>query len=403
MTRNVMNGLRRVLGLGLMILVLGQGPARAEGDLFTPAVTVNSTVITQYELAQRVAFLKALQQDGDLDKRAMEDLIADRLQLDAAKTLGVQVSADEVRAGMAEFASRANMSVDDFVKAIGESGVEPQTFRDFVKAGIVWRAVLRAKFAGRIRVTDAEIDRRIALGGASGGNLRAFLSELVLPEDGKSDVMALAVKLRGNMKTPADFNNTARIFSKGRTAASGGDLGWVDTTTLPPPVATALAGLKAGDISAPVVLKGAVGIYLVRDQSEAPGEVKGASQVDYAVFRPAAGQDLAKVQGQTTDCAGLDVAARGLPEQALQRQTIAESALPPALRGVMAGLDAGESAVVAGVGGAGELVMLCARTPQSQVPASHDEVRSAMMNEKLALYATAYLQELRTQAIIVQK
>ncbi len=403
MTRKVMTGIRLALAfslaLGLLILGLGSTPARAEGDMFTPTVTVNGAVITRYELSQRLVFLQALQQTGDLEKRALDDLIADRLQMGAATALGVRVSGDEVRAGMAEFASRANMAPDDFIKAIGESGVAPETFRDFVRAGIVWRATVRAKFGGAIRVSDAEIDRRISQGAASGGALRAFLAELVLPDDGKSDVMALATKLRARMKTPTDFSNTARIFSKGSTAAKGGDLGWLDTTTLPPQVGTALAGLKVGDITAPVALQGAVALYLVRDQSEAAGAIKGAPQVDYAVFQPGAGHDLANVQAKTTDCAGLNVAARGMPEQALQRQTVAEAAVPAPLRAVLAGLDAGESAVV----GANELVMLCARIPQSGVPASRDDVRASLTNEKLALLAAAYLQELRTQAIIVQQ
>lgn len=407
MTRKVMIKMRLALalslGLGLLAMGLGPNRAKAEGDLFVPAATVNGTVITRYELTQRLMFLQGLQQTGDLEKRALNDLIADRLQMDAARTLGVRVSADEVRAGMVEFASRANMSPDDFIKAIGQAGVEPQTFRDFVRAGIVWRAVLRAKFGGRIRVTDAEIDRRIAEGGASGGNLRAFVSELVLPDDATSDIMALAVKIRGKMKTPTDFSNAARIFSKGGTAANGGDLGWIDTTTLPPQVASALAGLKAGEISTPVVLQGAVAIYLVRDQSEAAGPAKGALQVDYAVFRPTSGQDLTKVQANATDCAALNVAAQGMPEQALQRQTLAEAAVPPALRAVLSGLDAGESTIVPGGSGLGELVMLCTRIPKSLVPASRDDVKSAMVNEKLALLATAYLQELQTQAIIVQQ
>jgi hypothetical protein len=47
--------------------------------------------------------------------------------------------------------------------------------------------------------------------------------------------------------------------------------------------------------------------------------------------------------------------------------------------------------------------MLCSRIPQSQVPASHDDVRSSLVNEKLTLMATAYLQELRAQAFIVQE
>ena len=407
MTRKVMIGMRLALAfslsLGMLAFGLATNPARAEGGLFSPAVTVNGTVITHFELAQRLAFLQALQQTGDLEQRALNDLIDDRLQMDAAKSFGITLGEPDVRAGMAEFAARANLSVEDFINAIAQAGVEPQSFRDFVKAGLVWRTVLRAQFGGRLTVAEAEIDRRIAQGGASGGPLRALLSELVLPDDGKSDAMALAVKIRAKMKSPTDFNNAARIFSKSSTAASGGALGWIDTTTLPPQVAQALSGLKSGDISPPVALQGAVAIYLVRDQSEGTGAVKGAMQVDYAVLRPASGLDLAKVQGQATDCAGLDVAARGLPEQALQRQTLAEAALPQALRGVLAGLDAGESAVVAGVGGASELVMLCSRLPQSQVPASRDDVRTALLNEKLALMSTAYLQELRAQAIIVQQ
>jgi peptidyl-prolyl cis-trans isomerase SurA len=404
MTGKMMTGIRLALAfglsVGLLILGLGSSPGRAQETVFAPAVTVNGTVITRYELAQRLAFLQTLQQQGDLEKRALEDLIADRLQMDAARSLHVSVSADEVRAGMVEFAARANMTPDAFIKAIGESGVGPQTFRDFVKAGIVWRAVVRAKFAGQIRVTDAEVERRIAQGAASGGALRAFLAELVLPDDGKTDVMALALRIRSSLKTPTDFSNAARIFSKGGTAGKGGDLGWIDTTTLPPQVGTALAGLNIGDITAPVKLEGAVALYLVRDQSEGRGDTKGAPQVDYAIFRPAAGQDLTKVQGQITDCAGLDIAARGMPQEVLQRQTTAEAAVPAALRSVLAGLDAGESALV---DGGSELVMLCARSPQSKVLPSRDDVRTALMNEKLALLATAYLQELRTQAIILKE
>lgn len=100
-----------------------------------------------------------------------------------------------------------------------------------------------------------------------------------------------------------------------------------------------------------MVLQGAVAIYLVRDQSEAAGPAKGALQVDYAVFRPTSGQDLTKVQANATDCAALNVAAQGMPEQALQRQTLAEAAVPPALRAVLSGLDAGESTIVPGGAG----------------------------------------------------
>ena len=51
----------------------------------------------------------------------------------------------------------------------------------------------------------------------------------------------------------------------------------------------------------------------------------------------------------------------------------------------------------------GKLMACCILIPQSIVPASRDDVQTALVNEKLALMATAYMQELRTQAIIVQE
>ena len=62
MTHKAMIGMRLALALclslGVLALGLGPIPARAEGDMFSPAVTVNGTVVTRYEVAQRFAFLQ---------------------------------------------------------------------------------------------------------------------------------------------------------------------------------------------------------------------------------------------------------------------------------------------------------------------------------------------------------
>lgn len=405
MMRNARGWMRLVVALmiGLVTLAFGPGPALAGGDQFVPAATVNGLVITRYELSQRLAFLEALRQPGASAKQALDDLISDRLQLDAGKALGVGVADAEIQSGMAEFAARANLSVDDFLKAVAQNGVQPETFRDFVKAGLVWRGVLRAKFGGQIRVSEAEVDRAIADGAASGGTLRVLLSEIVMIDDGKSDVRGLAQRVRDRIVTRIDFANAARIFSKAATSSAGGELGWLDVTALPPEVAAAVSSLKPGEITQPIKGQGVVAMYLLRDESQGKGAVRGAPQVDYAVFSPGGARDLARLHAQATDCAALDVAARGLPVASLQRQTQPEATVPAALRGVLASLDAGESAIVPGLTGVPELVMLCARVPQSSVPASRDDVHSSLVNQKLGLLSASYLEELRAQALIVRQ
>ena len=82
-----MAGRLLAIGLGLGMGLAGMGLAgMAQGQtLFSPAITVNNTVITQFELNQRLDFLQALRQTGDLAGLARDGLISDRLQLDAAK------------------------------------------------------------------------------------------------------------------------------------------------------------------------------------------------------------------------------------------------------------------------------------------------------------------------------
>ena len=388
-----------LIGLGL---VLGLGSAQAQ-NLFRQAITVNGSVITQYELNQRLEFLKILHQPGDLATLAHDGLIADRLQLDAARQLGVTASDDDIKAGMAEFAGRANLSVDDFLKAVAEGGVDPATFRDFVKAGIIWRVVLRNKFGGRIHISDAEVDRAIAGGAAAGGVRRLLLSEIVLQDDGKGDMASIAARIRDRVKSEADFALQAKLFSKVGTAGGGGELGWLDVTALPPAVAGAMARLKPGEMTPAIPQQGALTLYYLRDESQGKGTGKAAAMVDYAVFVPPGGTDLAALRGRLTGCDALYVAARGLAAPSLQRQTSPEASLPPALRAAMAGLDAGESAVLTGTSGAAELVMLCARTPQTIVTPSRDDVRSELVNQRVTLLANAYLEELRSNAIIVDQ
>jgi len=134
---------------GLALTGLG-GPVLAQGGTFAPAFTVNGSIVTNFEYDQRRQFLTLLRAPGDIDQAARAALIEDRLRLDAAEQLGITITADQVKAGMEEFASRANLTAEQFVEALKQGGVEAETFRDFVSAGLIWREVVRAKFGGTV-------------------------------------------------------------------------------------------------------------------------------------------------------------------------------------------------------------------------------------------------------------
>ena len=147
-------------------------------------------------------------------------------------------------------------------------------------------------------------------------------------------------------------------------------------------------------------MTGAVQLFLLRDLSQGEGEAKGAAQVDYARFFVPAGSDIATMRATLDTCDDLYDLGRFLPPEALERATLPEAGLPGDLRAALASLDPGESTVFPAASGVTSIVMLCSRRPGSEVPPSRDDVRANLLNGKLGLLAAAYLEELRSNAII---
>ena len=66
----------------------------------------------------------------------------------------------------------------------------------------------------------------------------------------------------------------------------------------------------------------------------------------------------------------------------------------------LARLDAGESSIALTRSGFRRLIMLCSREVTREEPISRDQVREAVINQKLEGLAEGYLEELRAAAFI---
>ena len=339
-------------------------PGFAEGS-FGPVIQVNDAVVTSYELDQRIKFLTLLQFPGDIPAEAEKGLIEDRLRLSAAKSMGITVSADQINAGMSEFAGRANLQTEQFLQAIGQGGVEPESFRDFVRAGLAWREVVRARFGGQVTVSQAEIERAISADSGRGAGPQVLLSELYIPAraGGVGKATAEAKKIAEAATSESAFAEAARTKSAGISRLDGGRVDWIPASNLPPQVAAALSKLGQGQVSEPVPVPGAVALFYVRGMRDGGDLSKAAIYVDYAEFTlpvASAQADAARIRAHTDTCDDLYTQASGLPADQLRRKTLPRGKLPADVGAVIDGLDANEQRVIQR-GATPVLVMLCAR------------------------------------------
>lgn len=384
---------------------LAQG---AGGNPFAPVIMVNDLGITGFEIDQRMRFLQLLRAPGDLRAEAEKALIDDRLRTTAAKRDGVTVTDEAVAQGMTEFAGRANMNSEQFVQAISQAGVEVQTFRDFVEAGLLWREVVRARFAPGVRISEADIDRALALENERGKGTRVLMSEIILPAPPGQEEAAMAQAQQiSQLQGEGAFGAAAREVSAAPSRANGGRLEWLPIDNLPPPLRPVILGLKPGQASAPVGLPGGVAVFMLRALDEAGPVQATPQQIDYASLTlsgPEAQSTQGRIRAAVDTCNDL-YAVKGLPADLVTRQTLPLDQIPQDVALELARLDAGEIATVQR-GDSTLFLMLCKRErlmTEGVTAPSRDEVRNQLQNARIAAIAENYLADLRADAVISRK
>lgn len=388
--------------------VLG-GAAQAQG-LFSPVIQINDSVITQYEVNQRARFLVLLGAPGDPEKTALKQLTDERLQLQAAKQLGMSATPEQVIAGQEEFAGRANLSREAFLQGLAQQGVGEETFRDFVTAGLLWREVVRTRFGASASVTEADIDRELGDAKPVPQGLRLLYSEIILPyqtEEERAQVFALAREL--SQLTSVDrFSAAARQYSAAPSRENGGQVDWANARDMQPGIVQLLLPLAPGQVTEMIQLPGAVALLQLRSIGDGVPPTATGSDVEYMLYQipggrsPEALAQAAKISADVTSCHDLfelNRREKGDPAR-LKHFTGSINEVPKDIALELGRLDPGETSAAITRGSNLGLLMLCKRGNPLPEGVSRDQVREALINRQLQQLAEGYLAELRDSAAI---
>jgi len=313
---------------------------------------------------------------------------------------------------MTEFAARADLTSEEFIIALGQAGVEVESFRDFVAAGLVWRQIVRDRFAGRDRITEADVDSAIKRQGTAPG-VRVLLSEIILPANTPAALAASERRAEdiSRITTFPAFASAARSFSVSPTRNAGGRIDWLPIGNLPPAVAGRILTLSPGQVTDPIEIPNAIALFQLRDIEEVAAATPETLELDYAAFYIPGGQsepalaEAARIRARADTCDDLYGIAQGLPPSVLERSTVLARDVPGDVALELAKLDENEmsTALSRDNGRALVLLMLCDRRAAApeDAPVDRDALRGRLINQRLASFASAYLAELRANAAIV--
>ena len=393
------------ISLSLVIITLISFSAKelASEGIFDTVISVNKTAITNYELEQRIRFFSFLNEPGDANIKSRQSLIDDRLKMAAAQKEGIALTSIELKKSMSDFAKNSNQGLAALLERLKQGGVDPETFRDFVEVGVVWREVVRKRFSSQVNPTTAEIDRAVISASPKGG-IKVLLTEIILP--------AGPNQLRESQKISKQLTKitSVKVFSEQATKLSvsnsrenGGKLPWRNLKDIPNGLRQIIASLQPGQVTTPIEVNNAIVLFQLRDIAESLSNDLDIISMEFArITGPSSALKLAaRTVDSCDDLYGLIKLNKDFVFTILtQRPDKIEQGI--ALR--LNSLDKDEISIFSnGPDDEGDLIMLCKRDYKTLENTSRDQIAANIRSARLTNLAEGYLAELRTKATVVSK
>jgi peptidyl-prolyl cis-trans isomerase SurA len=383
---------------------------------------VNGDVITQTDIAQRLALL-AIAQGGQipaeevdrLSQQVLRNLIDETLEIQAAKTEKIEIKNSDIDRTIQRVASNAKRTPDQLSAMLETNGSNIKTLRRQIEGEIAWQRLQRAKIESGVSVGDDEVKAVLDRMNASKGTEEYRVGEIFLSATPATEAQTLdnANKILEQLKNGASFAGYARQYSEASTAAVGGDLGWVRPEQLPTSLATALRGMNAGMISDPIPVPGGVSILAVQDTRkiltrDPRDDVLSVKQVSVIFAKGTPRQQaepivssFAEAARNVAGCGGADKLAADFHGEIVQSDQIKVRDLPATLQNMILPLQVGQASPPYGNLEDGvRVLVICGRDEVDPSEPSYDEVANQLNDERVNTRARRYLRDLRRDAVI---
>ena len=202
-----------------------------------------------------------------LKKDAREELIDDRLKLQAAKKIGIEVTDDNVKAMIKGLADRNKLTLDGFAQNLKGMGVDISTMMEKFRAQKAWRETVSRRWGAQVSVSQRNVDQLLTAAAAEAGQdaMELQVQKLSLTLPGKVDQASLT-------KRYAEAESLRRRFAgckgmaelaKGAPDARLQDMKFVKPSTVAEPTRSMLLSAKDDDMLPPVTTAAGVELYAV--------------------------------------------------------------------------------------------------------------------------------------------
>lgn len=252
--------------LVLLLSISLEGPASGSVILDRVVAVVNNEIITLSDLQREEALKKG---NANTDERQLlEDMIDRKLQLDAAKRVGMDVTDKELADAIADIMKRNSLDTKKFEEALVKEGLTLEQYKTELREQMTLSRMVGKYVRAGIAVDEAEVRAYYDRNRASytmPEEVRLRQIYFPLPDNATPDQIAdtksQALAECERAKKGEDFLQLVREHSQGAESPDG-DLGFMERQNMQPEIEEAARELKAGEIAGPILCGG--GFHIIR-------------------------------------------------------------------------------------------------------------------------------------------
>ncbi|MEQ8194475.1 MAG: peptidylprolyl isomerase [Rhodospirillales bacterium] len=406
------------------------GATHAQQDLRIAAI-VNDEIISFYDLQNRlnlVLFSSAKNVDNEERQRLipqiLRSLIDDKLKLQEAARRNIRVTSSEIDRAIIQVEKNNNIDKGQLDTILDRNGIPRSAMIAQIKAEIAWNKVANRVLGTQLRVSEEEINERLAEIRENKDKPEHRISEIFLPVDSLDEekkIRSLADRLHQQLQKGASFASLARSFSRSASAASGGHRGWLRQGSLGQAVDKTLLAMQPGQSSAPIRTE--TGFYLLHlHDRRTPSQIQAArANADTTVtlqqlFLPlsenakpaekASQMNLAKTMANTVlNCQDMEKAGKELGSPLSGKiGTVTMAKLPMNIRNAITNLPVNKASAPVEMKTGVIILMVCERieskAPEQPKIDERRKVENMLLNERLRTASRRFLRDLRRSAFI---
>lgn len=414
---------RHHLLAGAVALACGAATPAVAQDLQRIAAIVNDQVVSGFDVEQRINLVissAGLRNTASTRRRlrgqVLRGLVDERLQIQEAQRFNIRVTETDFNRAYKVIERQNGVRAGDVEQFLNAKGVTKFALNAQLEAEIAWGKLIRRRLEPTVVIGDDEVDEMIARIKDNAGKTQHLVSEIFLPvesPENEPEVRAAALRLVEQLRQGAQFAAIARQFSRGSTASSGGDVGWVQAGQLAPQLDEAIERLEVGKISEPIKAPGGFYIVQLKERRNTLGKSADQAKVSLkqVVLPLPKGAQKTDVEAQAALAQTVSEAVSGCDEVATVAKelnsskfgdlgTVRLNEVPAKIRNAVRNLDTGRFSAPLVTPAGIVLLMVCKREETKPAEPDRERIERELLSRRTATLAERYLRDLRRAAVV---